>query len=119
MGRSSTNGNEIGDSFYWAINRSMDATIGAQYLSKRGWSQRGEFRARPSDTSYVDLNYFGVIDRGIEVNTSTGVPILREGGQEARLNAEGNIHGFRAVSNIDYLSSSFSAWPSTKFSPRR
>ncbi len=25
-GRSSTNGNEIGDAFYWAINRSMDAT---------------------------------------------------------------------------------------------
>ena len=53
VGRSSTNGNEIGDSFYWAINRSMDATVGAEYLSKRGWSQRGEFRARPSDSSYV------------------------------------------------------------------
>jgi len=98
-GRSSTNGNEIGDSFYWVIDRSMDATIGAEYFSKRGWSQRGEFRARPSDTSYVDLNYFGVIDRGI------GTPPLHEGGQEARLTAEGNVYGFRAVSNIDYLSS--------------
>ena len=103
VGRSSTNGNEIGDSFYWAINRSMDATIGAEYLSKRGWSQRGEFRARPSDTSYVNLNFFGVIDRGI--SQGTGVPPLREGGQEARLTAEGNFYGFRAVSNIDYLSS--------------
>jgi len=98
-GRSSTNGNEIGDSFYWAINRSMDATIGAEYFSKRGWSQRGEFRMRPSDTSYLDLNYFGVIDRGI------GSPPLREGGQEVRLTAEDNFHGFRAISNIDYLSS--------------
>ena len=104
-GRSNTNGNEIGDEFYWAINRSMDGTIGAQYLSRRGFSQRGEFRARPSDASYVDLNYFGVTDRGIEINTSTGPQILREGGQEARLNAEGNILGFRAVSNVDYLSS--------------
>ncbi len=103
VGRSSTNGNEIGDSFYWAINRSMDATIGAQYLSKRGWSQRGEFRARPSDTSYVNLDFFGVIDRGI--SQGTGVPPLREGGQEARLTAEANFYGFRAVSNIDYLSS--------------
>jgi LPS-assembly protein len=98
-GRSSTNGNEIGDSFYWAINRSMDATIGAEYFSKRGWSQRGEFRMRPSDTSYLDLNYFGVIDRGI------GYPPLREGGQEVRLIGEDNFYGFRAVSNIDYLSS--------------
>ncbi len=56
-------------------------------------------RARPSDSSYVDLNFFGVIDRGI------GTPPLKEGGQEARLTAEGNFDGFRAVSNIDYLSS--------------
>ncbi|HEY3971499.1 MAG TPA: LPS assembly protein LptD [Candidatus Sulfotelmatobacter sp.] len=102
-GRSSTNGNEIGDSFYWDINRSMDATVGAEYFSKRGWSQRGEFRVRPSDTSYVDLNFFGVIDRGI--SEGAGLPPLREGGQEARLTAEGNFYGFRAVSNIDYLSS--------------
>jgi LPS-assembly protein len=115
-GRSSTKGNMIGDSFYWDINRSMDATIGAEYLSKRGWLQRGEYRARPSDTSFVDLNYFGVIDRGIQVNIGdivdpvTGLlepqyALLREGGQEVRLAAEANFHGYRAVSNIDYLSS--------------
>ena len=103
VGRSSTNGNQIGDSFYWAIDRSLDATIGAEYLSKRGWSQRGEFRARPSDTSYIDLSFFGVIDRGI--SQGANAPPLREGGQEARLTAEGNFDGFRAISNIDYLSS--------------
>jgi len=104
-GRSSTNGNEIGDAFYWVINRSLDATVGAEYFSKRGWSQRGEFRARPSDTSYVDLSFFGVIDRGIETQTPTGPQPLREGGQEARLTSEGNFYGVRAVSNVDYLSS--------------
>ena len=104
-GRSSTNGNEVGDAFYWAINRSLDATVGAEYFSKRGWSQRAEFRARPSDSSYVDLSFFGVIDRGIEIQTPTGPQNLREGGQEARLIAEGNFHDFRAISNVDYLSS--------------
>jgi LPS-assembly protein len=99
IGRSSTKGNIVGDSFYWAINRSIDALVGAEYFSLRGWSQRGEFRMRPSDTSYVDLNFFGVNDRGI------GTPPLQEGGQEARLTAEGNFYGFRAVSNVDYLSS--------------
>ena len=98
-GNSSTKGFTVGDSFYWAIDRTMDATVGAEYFSKRGWSQRGEFRARPSDSSYIDLNYFGVIDRGI------GTPPLQEGGEEARLTAEGNFYGFRAVSNVDYLSS--------------
>ncbi len=99
VGRSSVKGNIIGEGYYWAINRMMDANVGAEYFSLRGWSQRGEFRARPSETSYVDLNYFGVIDRGI------GYPPLKEGGENARLNSAGNIGGFRGVSNIDYLSS--------------
>ncbi|MGD0990281.1 MAG: LPS assembly protein LptD [Candidatus Sulfotelmatobacter sp.] len=99
VGRSSTKGNIIGAGYYWAINRMMDANVGTEYFSLRGWSQRGEFRARPSESSYVDLNYFGVIDRGI------GTPPLKEGGENARLNAAGMIDGFRGVANIDYLSS--------------
>jgi LPS-assembly protein len=108
-GESSVKGTVIGEAFYWAINRSIDALVGADYFSKRGWSQRGEFRARPTETSYVDLSYFGVIDRGTEISVTNGTTtteqLLREGGQEARLTAEGNLFGFRAVSNIDYLSS--------------
>ena len=99
VGRSSTKGNVVGDAYYWAINRMMDATLGAEYFSKRGWSQRGEFRARPGETSYIDLNYFGVIDRGI------GSPPLKEGGENVRLNAAGTRDGFRGVANVDYLSS--------------
>ena len=107
LSKSSTNGDMVGDAFYWDINRSMDAILGAEYMSKRGWSQRGEFRARPSDTSYVDLNYFGVVDRGTEIGVSTSaLPVLlREGGQDVHLGAEGNFAGIRAVSNVDYLSS--------------
>jgi LPS-assembly protein len=98
-GHSSTYGYTVADAYYWAINRMMDATLGAEYMSLRGWSQRGELRVRPSETSYVDLNYFGVIDRGI------GSPPVKEGGENARLNSAGNLDGFRAVTNIDYLSS--------------
>ena len=47
-GRSSTKGNVVGDSFYWAINRSIDATLGGEYFSRRGSSQRENFaRVRP------------------------------------------------------------------------
>ncbi len=99
VARSSTKGTEVGGAYYWAINRMMDATVGAEYLSLRGWSQRGEFRAMPTEHSYVDVHYFGVVDRGI------GTPPLKEGGENARLNAAGNLDGFRAVANIDYLSS--------------
>jgi LPS-assembly protein len=94
FGRSSIKGTIFGDAYYWAINRTMDMTLGAEYLSQRGWDQRGEFRARPSDTSYFDLTYFGVVDRE------------HQGGQEAHLNAEGSFPAnFRGVANIDYLSS--------------
>jgi LPS-assembly protein len=104
--KSSSNGYMIGDAFYWAINRSLDATIGAEYMSKRGWQQRGEFRARPSDTSYVDLSYYGVIDRGIPIAISPTASVnLKEGGEDVHLGAEGNFAGFRAVSNVDYLTS--------------
>ena len=43
---SSTKGIVVGESIYWAINRSADATLGTQYFSKRGWSPNGEFRYR-------------------------------------------------------------------------
>jgi len=94
MGRSSTKGTIVGESLYWAINRSFDATAGAEYYSQRGWAERGEFRARPSDTAYVDLTYFGVIDR------------KNQGGEDVHLSGEGRfLHSFRSVANIDYLSS--------------
>lgn len=100
FGNSSRKGKIVGESVYWAINRSMDATLGAEYYSMRGWSQRGEFRARPSNTSFIDFSYFGVIDRGI------GNPRQDQGGEDAHFTAEGRFgHNFRGVASVDYLSS--------------
>jgi LPS-assembly protein len=99
IGRSSRKGNIFGESVYWAIDRTMDLTVGAEYYSMRGWAQNGEFRARPSSTSYVDLDYFGVLDRGF------GPDKVDQGGENARLKAEALLpHNIRAVANIDYLS---------------
>ncbi|MBZ5648045.1 MAG: LPS assembly protein LptD [Acidobacteriia bacterium] len=102
FGTSSRKGLVLGDSFYWAINRSADATIGAEYYSSRGWSQSGDFRARPSDTSFVNLHYFGVLDRGF----FNGVTVQDQGGEDVHLNAEGQFPGgFRGVASVEYLSS--------------
>ena len=102
-GQSSTKGTTIGESFYWAINRSMDATIGGEYFSKRGWGQRGEFRMRPEENSFVDVVYTGVLDRGIVVGGQT----QKQGGEEVRATADDSQLGlgFRGVADIDYLSS--------------
>jgi len=98
-GHSTTKGYVFGDSFYWAINRSMDATLGAQYFSQRGWAQHGEFRGRLNDRTSMYLTYFGVMDRG------TAKGHVDQGGQDIRAQAESKFGGFRAVANIDYLSS--------------
>jgi LPS-assembly protein len=111
FGTSNTKGTVIGDSFYWAMNRSMDATLGGEYLSKRGWALQENYRYRPSETSFLNLNYFGVLDRGILTNTvdQAGNPItktVKQGGEDVKLNAETTFsNGVRGVASIDYLSS--------------
>jgi LPS-assembly protein len=108
VGHSNVRGNTAGESIFWAINRSMDLHLGTEYFSKRGWAPVGEFRARPSETSFVDLGYYSVFDRGIDCTTQpNGQPsCVNQGGTEVRLNSEGDFaHNFRGVANIDYLSS--------------
>jgi LPS-assembly protein len=125
IGQSTSKGTILGDSFYWAIDRSMDTTLGAEYFSSRGWAQHGGFRARPNESSFINFSYFGVIDRGTgefdpadpanaglrledcNVVPATGQTLCREdqGGQDAKLNAEAALpYGFRGVANVDYLS---------------
>ena len=100
FGASSRKGTIIGDSFFWAINRSADATVGAEYYSSRGWAQHGDFRARPTENSTINATYFGVLDRGY------GPLKIDQGGQDIKLDAEAMLPAnIRAVANVNYLSS--------------
>lgn len=99
FGTSNVKGTILGDGFYWAINRSMDATVGAEIFTNRGWAQRAEFRTRPSRDSYAYAAFFGVQDRG-DPKTKQNYT-----GEEVRAGGTAQFDGFRAVGNIDYLSS--------------
>ena len=99
FGTSTVKGTVFGDSFYWAINRSMDATIGAELYSARGWSQRAEFRATPNANTYFDATYYGVVDRGF------GPQKIDEGGEDIHAIGATHFGDYRAVGNLDYLSS--------------
>ncbi|HWZ43030.1 MAG TPA: LPS assembly protein LptD [Candidatus Saccharimonadales bacterium] len=100
FGTSSRKGTILGDSFFWAINRSADATIGAEYFSRRGWSLRDNFRLRARENSYLNFDYFGVLDRG------TGTPRVNQGGEDVKLSGEAEFpSGFRGVASLNYLSS--------------
>ena len=102
-GDSSRKGFILGDSFYWAPTDWMDTTIGAALYSKRGWSQTGELRMRPWENARLEANYYGVIDRGLE---QVGAPPIRQGGHEDHLLFTALLpHGWRAVADLDQLTS--------------
>jgi LPS-assembly protein len=118
-GYSGKKGFTLADSFYWAINRSMDATLGSEYMSRRGWMLVDNFRARPSQKSFLNVSYFQVLDRGVVVpvtnpdgspviDPATGQPVLtrqNQGGEDIKLNGETTFaHEVRGVASLEYLS---------------
>ena len=73
----SVKGIVFGDGYYWAPKDWTDMTLGLAYLSRRGWQQNGEFRAKPWENVSVSAKYFGVIDRGLPapVLNAQGLPV--------------------------------------------
>ncbi|HEV2616947.1 MAG TPA: LPS assembly protein LptD [Candidatus Acidoferrales bacterium] len=102
-GNTTAKGFVFGDSFYWAPTEWMDATVGAEYFSRRGWSQLGDIRMKPWQNATLTANYFGVLDRGIAV---PGGVVTKQGGHEYHVFFDALLpHGWRAVADIDQLSS--------------
>jgi LPS-assembly protein len=103
VANNSVNGFVIGDSYYWAPTDWMDAELGAQRLSKRGWGQSLDLRALPESNLNLGIHYYGVEDRGLPGPNGTLIP---EGGSEARLLFTTDLtHGWRGVADVNYLSS--------------
>lgn len=102
-GHSSQKGYVIGEAFYWAPMDWMDATVGGDYYSLRGWSQRGELRMRPWEGARLEASYFGVIDRGLEQQNA---PPLKQGGHDFHFGFAGPLpDGWRLVADLNQLSS--------------
>src|SRR5262249_19934232 len=103
IGNSSTKGNVLGEAYYWAPTTWADATVGAQYLSKRGSSQRAEVRMRPSENTSLLYSYYGVIDRGVP--DATGA-LQKQGGHQQELQMQSLLpKGWRFVADYHQLSS--------------
>jgi LPS-assembly protein len=102
IGQSSRKGFILGDAFYFAPNPWMDATMGLQFMSRRGFLERGEFRAKPFENTSIDYTYFGVDDRGLLTN---GVR-TPQGGEQQRLEIQSLLPGgWRFVTDYNHLSS--------------
>ena len=101
-GSSTAKGFFFGDSYYWAPTDWMDAMVGATFLSKRGWSQRGDIRMRPWENAKLDISYYGVIDRGLPEPGG----IEKQGGHEAHLGFDAFLpYGWRTVVDLNQLTS--------------
>ena len=99
-GISTTRGTIIGDGFYWAINRSSDATIGAELYIQSGWAQHGVYRALGYKYFFQRLLLRSCrLQRAAEDGTKSG---------RRRSQIQWRVllpHDFRGVVSVDYLSS--------------
>ena len=102
LGQSSTKGLVLGEEFYWAINRSADLTVGAQYFSSRGWEQSGTFRYRGRENNFVRAHYNGLLDRGYYSNGT----YVNQGGEDVKASGRYDFSAqTRVVGDAEYLSS--------------
>src|SRR6266852_3951491 len=103
IGQSSRKGFILGDAFYLAPTPWMDATIGGQFMSRRGILERGSFRAKPFENTSMEYTYFGVEDRGLLNADGTRNP---QGGEQQRLEIQSLLPGgWRFVTDYNHLSS--------------
>jgi len=103
IGQSSRKGFILGDAFYWAPKPWMDATLGLQFMSRRGLLERGEFRAKPFENTSITYTYFGVDDRGLLNPDGTRSP---QGGEQQRVEIQSQFRGgWRFVTDYNQLSS--------------
>lgn len=80
IGNSSLFGFMIGGGYYWAINRSYDATYRIQDFVSRGYAHTLDFRGKPTQKSDFNFTLYGVNDRG--PTDKSGCPIYSSVGPE-------------------------------------
>jgi LPS-assembly protein len=102
IGNSTQRGQMIGVGFYWAINRSYDATYRVQYYTARGFAHTVDVRGTPFEGTEFNAFLYGVNDKGVRV----GKTIQKQGGFTLEMQARSDLgHGFYGRAEINYLSS--------------
>ena len=103
VGNSSRFGRIIGQSYYWAINRSFDATFGATVYTSRGVATNASLRGRPTRDSSFDAVFFDMRDRGRERPDGSR---LKQGGNSFSMKGRTTFGSdWRGVADLHYLSS--------------
>lgn len=104
IGNSSRRGKMVGVGYYWAINRSYDATYRSQWFTQRGFAHHVDFRGKPAQGVDFDTVFYGVNDRGFKHDDGSRI---KQGGylMTVSAKAESLPFGFRGQGEFNYLSS--------------
>ena len=103
IGNSSRRGKMVGAGYYWAINRSYDATYRAQYFTQRGVAHHVDLRGKPRARSDFNFILYGVNDRGLKLESGER---RKEGGFLITFDGRADLgRGFYARGEVNYLSS--------------
>ncbi|HWQ54611.1 MAG TPA: LPS assembly protein LptD [Bryobacteraceae bacterium] len=101
LGNSSRRGKMIGIGYYWAINRSYDATYRVQEFTQRGLAHHIDFRGKPREGTDFDAIIYGVQDRGELLTNGTR---RKEGGLTLNIGGQSELgHGFVARGVVNYI----------------
>jgi LPS-assembly protein len=104
-GSATAKGQVISNSFFWAINRSHDATVYHDWMSKAGQQFGGEYRYVVSPGSRGESTFSLLNETAAEASGSTGA---RPGRQSYSLRGnltQGLPGRFRSAASADYFSS--------------
>ena len=111
IGNSSLYGFMIGAGYYWAINRSYDATYRIQDFTSRGYAHTVDFRGKPTQKSDFNFTLYGVNDRGKKDENGNllldqnGKPV-KQGGLEFNVTTRTELPGgWEGKLDLNYLSS--------------
>jgi LPS-assembly protein len=103
IGNSSRFGLVFGQAYYWAVNRSYDATFNGTLYTDRGLASQLSLRGRPTSHSNFNAVFFGVKDRGLLLANGDR---LKQGGASFSIDGVAQLPGgFRGVADVNYLSS--------------
>jgi LPS-assembly protein len=107
VSQSNSKGFVLGEALYLAPKPWLDATLGAELLTKRGSAERAEFRARPFENTSIKYTYFAVIDRGLQVPGPNGTTLLeKQGGHQQQVEVLSLLpQGWRFVADVNELTS--------------
>jgi LPS-assembly protein len=103
IGNSSTLGRMVELGYFWAINRSYDATYRFADFTDRGFGHHMDFRGKPTAHSDFDAIIYGVQDRGLKRDNGT---VDEASGFSVNVQGKADLgNGYFVRGQIDYLNS--------------